>query len=352
MGLCATRTLPLSDSSEKLLQTYAGVLSALGLTRAQGAVFAHAFSEYDKRGDGSIDYGEFLATMRGTKSSKFSRRCFSLLDQDGSKSVTFSEFLVCTFLICTTPEEKLPYFAYSLYDTDRSGQLEKDEVEAIIHEVYDVTNQDRRGEMIVGEVKEDTEKRLADVMRGIEKYTEKGPKGKGQVITPKGFAAFCQTRKNALFPAFVMIRTVRSSISSSSSLWKGMRKARENLASNGLGADGKDVDSDDAQAIIDAIGKSPIAASFRRFNSLEGAFSGQDDVSNTGSNLERLNRRNSNSKGQSAGGGGQNKQQQQQQQQQQAAAAERRRSTDSASGLAKLAYVGESELLRRGSKGS
>ena len=116
---------------------------------------------------------------------------FSLMDEDSSGEIDFSEFVLCIWNYCTFELKALVKFAFGLFDIDGSGSLEKDEVEELIAQVYgDAWNSNMRVQKVVD---------LIDI------------NGDG-VVSFEEFQDFNRKYPCLLFPAFKMQMALRENI--------------------------------------------------------------------------------------------------------------------------------------------
>jgi Ca2+-binding EF-hand superfamily protein len=101
----------------------------------------YVFHKIDHDKGGSIDIAELLAFLDLEK-TPWSRRIFTILDEDGNGTVDFREFVVALWNYCSLGRSTLPLFAFDTFDVDSSGRLTPDEVVAMLKEMYGRTYND------------------------------------------------------------------------------------------------------------------------------------------------------------------------------------------------------------------
>ena len=68
--------------------------------------------------------------------TSYTKRIFTSFDCDGSSGIDFYEFVTNVWDYCTLTKDNVVYFAFSLYDKDESGFLEKGEIENMLKDIY------------------------------------------------------------------------------------------------------------------------------------------------------------------------------------------------------------------------
>ena len=99
--------------------------------------FYNLYRKIDKDNGGYIDIQEFYRYFNLNR-SPFADRIFQVMDGDGSKELDFLEFVVSLWNFCSLNRGGLILFAFTLYDSDDSGELEMDELEKLLKDVYGV----------------------------------------------------------------------------------------------------------------------------------------------------------------------------------------------------------------------
>jgi len=89
------------------------------------------FLEVDTDGSGLIGYDEFQQIL-GQEDSPMLRQMFNIFDTDGSGELELKEFIVgLSTYTSSSPQDKLR-FAFTMYDEDQSGFIERNELLALI----------------------------------------------------------------------------------------------------------------------------------------------------------------------------------------------------------------------------
>ena len=200
----------------------AQLLRSLNLKRKEGDQLFEVFNELDADKSHSVSFGEFCRFFRVDK-TKFALRCFSLLDHKGQGEIHFKEFLLCCWNFCSYNRNGLIAFAFMLYDRDQNGYLDLDEMESVLHEVYDLQNSNKQGQDM-GEVRESTDVRLQRVRQGIRRHMTGG-----KMELPE-FSDYMKKHELALFPAFKLQHSLRTNIVGSA-FWKKLERRRKLLHS-------------------------------------------------------------------------------------------------------------------------
>jgi hypothetical protein len=70
------------------------------------------------------------------EATPFACRVFAMMDDSGDNCVDFEEFCSMLTLFCSISKDSLVAFAFSLYDTDGSQTLDREELRNMMAEVY------------------------------------------------------------------------------------------------------------------------------------------------------------------------------------------------------------------------
>lgn len=89
------------------------------------------FSKYDKDKSGTIDIDEFFK-MVGEKRSLFAESIFELIDLDSNETLDFGEFVQTCGTFCMFGRPDIRKFCYYIFDKDKNGYIEQDELTALI----------------------------------------------------------------------------------------------------------------------------------------------------------------------------------------------------------------------------
>ena len=224
MGLCASH--PVERAYEGLVRKNLSPLSELFdllylKQREQRKMFS-CFDRMDKDGGRSIDFEEFCWHFR-IPQTRFSRRCFLLLDVSGQGEMTFPQFVICAWNYCTYDKEGLATFAFNLYDIDGEGAITNDDMFTLVEESYDIDGSARGGEF------------GADLVKNSPEYMIR--MAKAQIMTASGhdglmqldeFLKFCITHPNLLKRAFSVQMKMQDEICGRS-FWETLTKRRRKM---------------------------------------------------------------------------------------------------------------------------
>ena len=122
---CGTSRAPVPD--ERTQQT----IDMLKMTAKDLGVMWEKFSKYDKDKSGTIDIDEFYKLI-GEKRSLFADSIFELIDLDQNNSLDFGEFIQTCGTFCMFGREDVRKFCYYIFDKDKNGYIEQDELTALI----------------------------------------------------------------------------------------------------------------------------------------------------------------------------------------------------------------------------
>ena len=125
MGLCGTARAPVPD--ERTQQT----IDMLKMSAKDLGVMWEKFSKYDKDKSGTIDIDEFYKLI-GEKRSLFADSIFELIDLDQNNSLDFGEFIQTCGTFCMFGRPDIRKFCYYIFDKDKNGYIEQDELTALI----------------------------------------------------------------------------------------------------------------------------------------------------------------------------------------------------------------------------
>ncbi|CAF1339319.1 unnamed protein product [Rotaria magnacalcarata] len=87
-------------------------------------------------------YKQFYPTG---KAEKFCEYVFRTFDTDGSGNIDFGEFLIAISITAQQDPRKKLEWAFSMYDIDRNGYIEKKEMKKIMDAIYDLLGEEKRG---------------------------------------------------------------------------------------------------------------------------------------------------------------------------------------------------------------
>lgn len=95
-----------------------------------------SFKRYDKDKSGNIDIDEFYK-MLGERRSLFGDSIFELIDIDDNNQLDFSEFMTVVSTYCMFGREDVRKFCFYIFDKDKNGYIEADELAALIDLLHD-----------------------------------------------------------------------------------------------------------------------------------------------------------------------------------------------------------------------
>eukprot|EP00605_Chrysophyceae_sp_TOSAG23-4_P001211 GSChrysophyteH1.ASY1.ANO1.1320.1 assembled CDS len=93
------------------------------------------YRQIDNDSSGQIELAELLAFLDLEK-TRFTKRIFSIFDEDNSGLIDFKEFVLSLWNYCTLTRASLTMFAFDLYDKDTSGSITAEEVTDMLHDLY------------------------------------------------------------------------------------------------------------------------------------------------------------------------------------------------------------------------
>jgi serine/threonine-protein phosphatase 2B regulatory subunit len=109
----------------------------LGLDENKVEELFYVFLDIGKDYSGSIIPLEML-TYLNIERTNFTEKAFLVFDHDKSGQIDFREFVISLYNYCTLNKQTLQHFAFELFDTDDSSELEVDEVIHMIKDVYGI----------------------------------------------------------------------------------------------------------------------------------------------------------------------------------------------------------------------
>jgi len=122
---CGSSRAPVPD--ERTQQT----IDMLKMSAKDLGVMWQKFSKYDKDKSGTIDIDEFYK-MIGEKRSLFADSIFELIDLDQNDTLDFGEFIQTCGTFCMFGRPDVRKFCYYIFDKDKNGYIEQDELTALI----------------------------------------------------------------------------------------------------------------------------------------------------------------------------------------------------------------------------
>lgn len=148
------------------------------------------FDRVDKDHSGTVETLELFMAL-DIERTPFTKRVFSIFDEDNSGKIDFKEFVYAVWNYCTLGKTTLAVFAFDLYDKDSSGQIDIGEVIQMLKDVYgDNYMKNTHAKNIYSEL----EKLACDD------------------IDISEFLEFSRTHPGLLFPAFNMQEIIRNRV--------------------------------------------------------------------------------------------------------------------------------------------
>ncbi len=180
-------------STEPNLLEYKEIFEALCLHQADIGRLRKIFNTIDKDHSGSIELLELLMYM-DIERTPFTKRVFSIFDEDGSNTIDFKEFVMSLWNYCTLGKATLLLFAFDIYDRDSSGEISVLEIQAMLRDVYgDAYERNAHAKKIIS--------KLDDILPG-------GCEG----VDVDTFRAFAIKHQALLYPAFEIQREIQVKI--------------------------------------------------------------------------------------------------------------------------------------------
>ena len=101
------------------------------------AIFWKRFRKFDKNLSGTIDIDEFYSLIREQRSI-FGDGIFELIDVNHSGSLDFGEFFQAVVTYCLFEKKDVLKFCFYIFDRDKNGYIERDELQIMINVLYHV----------------------------------------------------------------------------------------------------------------------------------------------------------------------------------------------------------------------
>ncbi|CAE7457764.1 unnamed protein product [Symbiodinium microadriaticum] len=135
MGALVSRKYDLIYDEVHGVKKYRGEFEAIGLLQKEVGLLFEFFKLIDIDNSGSIMLLE-LTEFIELEESSFAKKAFRAFDLDKSKTIDFHEFVLAVWDYCTLSRDNLALFAFSLYDADDSGMIDKKEMEKMLKDLY------------------------------------------------------------------------------------------------------------------------------------------------------------------------------------------------------------------------
>ena len=150
---------------------------------------------------------------------RFNLRIF-LWQADGSGEIDFGEFVLGLYNFCTFDNLSLCRFAFEIYDEDSSGNLDHEEIEQIVKDLYG-----RRGFK-----RNKSAQKCVEQLKAMEWYSGSGNEltAGDSTIDFKSFHLFSKNHPTLLYPAFMMQYDLQSKVLGSG-FWQCAAEQRKEL---------------------------------------------------------------------------------------------------------------------------
>lgn len=112
-----------------------GDFRKIGLSDHDIKIFQNAFNDMDLKGDGKINMAEFLVAIN-MEETPLTKEVFLEIDRSDDNEINFREFVLNTWVYCVKGKTHIAEFAFDMFDTDNSQELDIDEIERLVHMIY------------------------------------------------------------------------------------------------------------------------------------------------------------------------------------------------------------------------
>jgi Ca2+-binding EF-hand superfamily protein len=117
------------------VQPHVKLFDAFRITAKDLSEFHDMFVLLDSNKNDLIEVDEFMKHLDITR-TPFAYRIFRVMDEDSSGAVSFREFVMSIWNICTLDNDAFEHFIFDLFDKDCTEFLPVEDVRRILHEVY------------------------------------------------------------------------------------------------------------------------------------------------------------------------------------------------------------------------
>ena len=106
-----------SEEGKAILNSHEvkSLVDDIGLKKSDAKYFFNLFSDLDADKGGSISLDEFYSFFGIMERTPFADRAFSVLDEDNSGELDYHEFLAGIWSLCSSSDEDLCAFLFSLF---------------------------------------------------------------------------------------------------------------------------------------------------------------------------------------------------------------------------------------------
>ena len=203
MGQCCSGGGAAEERFQNRVKRARPILGKLKVPEEDARRLYRVFEKADRDTSGDIDIDEFFKAFN-INHSYFAVRVFEQTDVNGDHEIDFPEFFSGLYNFCTMSERGMMRFAFELFDTDRSGSIEKDEVRNLVKMMYGKKKLDQKTIEILS---------LMD-------------KDKSGSVSLSEFYAMQKHGASLMLPAFTLQRELRQN-TLGERWWKHATKARQ-----------------------------------------------------------------------------------------------------------------------------
>lgn len=200
---------------DEVLFRFRAVRQALALSDDDLWRLYCSFIDCNKDESGFIKEDELFEYL-DADGGPFSQRVYRMF-QDSADGISFKNFVVASWSMCTRDKDSLHHFAFQLYDIQGRGELGLADIRLLLSELF-------------GADFENT-KAAQDVMKKLIRFDYAGRQLDAHVDA-KGFAAVTQARPMMLFPAFDLQRKLQDKTLGARG-WEVITKRRDALVKEG-----------------------------------------------------------------------------------------------------------------------
>ena len=130
MGLCGSSE-GFDDRFITQVRPIRSMIGKLKVGDEEAKKIFQAFERVDKDKSGQIDVDEFFHGLK-IEPTPFGERVFKVADVSNDGEIDYGEFFVAIYNFCSFDEKSLLQFCFNIFDVDRSGDIERSEVKALI----------------------------------------------------------------------------------------------------------------------------------------------------------------------------------------------------------------------------
>jgi Ca2+-binding EF-hand superfamily protein len=216
MGCCLPKSLQLSERQrDEVLAKYRRVRGVLGLTEDELWGLYCAFVDCNRDESGMVKEDELFSFL-DMDGGPFSQRTFKMF-QDVGEGISFKNFVVAAWSICTRDKNSLAHFAFQLYDIQGRGELGLADVRLLLAELFGPSFEEKPAPKEI-----------------MDKLVRRDHTGKALEahVDVKAFSQIVLIRPLLLFPAFELQNKLQEK-TLGTSRWETVTTRRDEQVSNG-----------------------------------------------------------------------------------------------------------------------